>query len=64
MVFCNEPTKDFSEISAFRVKSNWSPPKGRLALEIFLSQVEEGKYSLLPGNSTSYSLIKEEWKAM
>ena len=34
---CNEPTEDFSEIPAFRIKSNLSPPNGHPALEIFLS---------------------------
>ena len=62
--FCNEPTEDFSEIPAFRIKSNWSPPKGHPALEMFLSQMEGEIFSFLPGNSTSYKLTKEEWKAM
>ena len=31
---------------------------------MFLSQVEGEIFSLLPGNSTSYNLTKEEWKAM
>ena len=26
--FRNEITQDFSEVPAFRVKSNWNPPKG------------------------------------
>ena len=64
MVFCNVPTKEFSEIPAFRIKSNWSSPKGHLALEMFLSQMEGEMFSPLPGNSTSYNLTKEEWKAM
>ena len=45
-------------------KSNWSPPKGHPALEMFLSQMEGEIFSLLPGKSTSYNLTKEEWKAM
>ena len=64
MVFCNGPTKEFIEIPAFRIKSNWSSPKGHLALEMFLSQMEGEMFSPLPGNSTSYNLTKEEWKAM
>ena len=46
------------------VKSNWSPPKCHPELEMFLSQMEGVIFSLLPGNSTSYNLTKEEWKAM
>ena len=62
--FRNEPTEDFSEIPVFKIKSNWSPPKGHPALEMFLSQTEGDIFSLLPGNSTSYNLTKEESKAM
>ena len=54
--FCNEPMEDFSEIPAFRIKSNWSPPKCYPALQMFLSQMEGEILSLLPGNSTSYNL--------
>ena len=42
--FRNEPTEDLlrnAEISAFMVKSNWSPTKGHPTLEIFLTQMEE-----------------------
>ena len=56
--------EDFSEIPAFRIKSNWSPPKGHPALELFLGQMEGDIFSLLPGNSTPYNLTKEEWKSM
>ena len=38
--FRNEPTEDFSEIPAFRIKSNWSPTKGHPVLEMFLNQME------------------------
>ena len=58
--FRNEPTEDFSEIPAFGIKSNWSPPKGHPALEMFLSRMEGETFSLLPSNSTSYNLTKEE----
>ena len=34
-------TTDFSEIPAFRPTSTWTPPKGCLSLEMFLSQVEK-----------------------
>ena len=60
--FRNEPTEDFSEILAFRINANWSIPKGLPALEIFLSQMKGKIFSLLPGNSTSYNLIEEEWR--
>ena len=62
--FRNEPTEDFCEIPAFGIKSNWSSPKGHPTLEMFLRQMEGEIFSLLPGNSTSYNLTKEEWKAM
>ena len=62
--FRNEPTEDFSEIPAFRIKSNWSSTKGHPALEMFLNQMEGEIFSLLPGNSASYNLTKVEWKAM
>ena len=56
--FCNEPTEDFTEIPAFRIKSNWSPPKGHPTLEMHLSQMEGEIFSLLPGGSASYNLTK------
>ena len=37
--FRNEPMEEFSEIPAFKIKSNWSPPKGHPALEIKSDQV-------------------------
>ena len=58
--FRNEPREDFCEIPAFRIKSNWSPRKGHPALEMFLSRMEGETFSLLPSNSTSYNLTKEE----
>ena len=38
--FRNDPTENVSEAPAFRVKSNWKPPKGHPAVEIFLSKLE------------------------
>ena len=35
----NEATEEFSEIPAFKIRSNWSPPKGHPALEIKSDQV-------------------------
>ena len=62
--FRDEPSVDFSEVPAFRPKSNWNPPKGHLCLELFLSKVEEEIFSLLPETAQSYNLTKEEWEAM
>ena len=62
--FRNEPREDFCETPTFRIKSNWSPPKGHPAPEMFLSRMEGETFSLLPSNSTSYNLTKEEWKVM
>ena len=59
--FRNEPTEDSP---AFRIKSNWSLPKGHPVLEMFLSQMEGDIFSLLLGISTSYNITKEEWKVM
>ena len=62
--FRNEPTENFSKATAFRVKSNWNPPKGHLAVEIFLSKLETEIFSVLLGTSLDYNLSKEEWLAM
>ena len=62
--FGNEPTENFSEAPAFRVKSNWNPPKGHPAIEIFLSKLETEIFSVLPGTPLDYNLSKEEWLAM
>ena len=53
--FHNEPTEGFSEIPAFRIKSNWSTAKAHPPLEMFLSQMEGEIFSLLSGNS--YNLL-------
>ena len=47
--FRNEPTEKFSEKPAFNIKSNWNPPNGQSALEIFLSKLENEVFSVLPG---------------
>ena len=59
-----EPTENFSEAPAFRVKSNWNPPKGHRAIEIFRSKLETEIFSVLPGTPLDYNLSKEEWLAM
>ena len=53
-----EPMEDFRETPAFRIKSNWSLPKDHPALEMFLSHMKVGIFSLLPGSSTSYNRTK------
>ena len=62
--FRNEPTENLSERPAFHVKSNWNPPNGHHALEIFLSKLENEVFSVLPGTPRDYNLSKEEWLAM
>ena len=59
-----QPTENFSESPAFRVKSNWNQPKGHPAVEIFLSKLETEIFSVLPGTPLDYNLSKEEWLAM
>jgi len=62
--FRNEVTENFSEVPAFRPKSNWNPPKGSAALELFLGRLEQKLFELLPGKSYNLNLDKEEWFAM
>ena len=59
--FRNEPTENFSEAPAFRVKSNWNPPNGHPAIELFLSKLESEIFSVLPGTPLDYDLFKKEW---
>ena len=46
----------------FKSKSNWNPPKGAPALELFLKQTEI--LSILPGKAANYNLAKEEYLIM
>ena len=62
--FRNQPTENVSVKPAFDVKRNWSPPNGHLALEIFLSKLENEVFSVLPSTPRDYNLSKEEWLAM
>ena len=64
LFFRNEPTENFCEAPAFRVKSNWNPPKGHSAIEIFESRLETEIFSVLPGTPFDYNLSKEQWLAM
>ena len=60
----NEPSDGFSNVLAFRPKSQWKPPTGHPCVELFLSRLEKELFSFLPGKPQSYNLTKEEWKAM
>ena len=62
--FKNDVTEIFSQLPAFQNKCNWNPPKEQPALEIFLSQIEGDIFSVLPGNTSSYKLTKNEWLVM
>ena len=62
--FRNEPSNEFSEIPAFRPKSNWKPPAGHPCVELFLSKMEHELFSFLPGKPQSYNLTREEWEAL
>ena len=62
--FRNEPTENFSEKLAFHVKSNFNPPNGHPALEIFFSKLEDEVFSVLPGTTRDNNLSKEEWLAV
>ena len=62
--FRNDATENFSQLPAFRNKSNWNPPKEHSALQMFLSQLEGDIFSVLPGNTSSYNLTKNEWLTM
>ena len=62
--FRNERQENVSEISKFKSKSTWNPPKGALALELFLSQTEKDILSILPGKATNYNLSKGEYLTM
>ena len=59
--FRNERQENVSEISEFKNKSTWNPPKGAPALELFLSQTEKDILSTLPGKPTNYNLSKEKY---
>ena len=47
--FRNKPAEKLSEKPAFNVKSNWNPPNGHPALEIFLSKPENEVFFVLLG---------------
>ena len=39
-----EETEKVVEISTYKLKSTWNPPKGSPALELFLSKIKEESY--------------------
>ena len=62
--FRNKPLDDFSNVPAFRPKSQWKPPAGHPCVELSLNRLEKELFLFLPGKPQSYNLTKEEWKAM
>ena len=62
--FRNEPSDDFSNVPAFRPKSQWKPPTGHPCVELFLSRLKKELFSFLPAKTQSYNPTKEERKAM
>ena len=62
--FRNEPTNNFSEIAAFRPKSEWKRPKGHASLEVFLSRVEKELFSDEINDSTQSNHSGDEWKTL
>ena len=62
--FRDEPTSDFSNISAFTPKSVWKPPKGHPNLEVFISQVESDLFKAIERPLGYSKLSKEEWDAI
>ena len=62
--FRNEVPQNNEEISQFKVKSRWNPPKGHPALEAFLNETEKDVFSLIPEREKDYNLPKDEYLAM
>ena len=50
----------FSQLPAFRNKSDWNPSKGQPVLEMLLKHFEEDIVTVLPCNTASYNLTKNE----
>ena len=62
--FRNEPTLDFSEKPTFHTKSSQNPPKGDPHLQVFLSRVEEERFTIIERPVRHSNLSQEEWKAI
>ena len=53
-----------SEVTTYKLKSTWNPPKGPPALELFLSKVQEDIFSVLPGHPKKFNLNRGEYLSM
>ena len=68
--FINEADlqRDFDDsamqISTYKLKSTWNPPKGSPALDLFLSKIKEDIFSVLPGHPKKFNLSKEKYLTM
>ena len=62
--FRNEVPQNNEEISQFKVKSQWNPPKGHPALVVFLNKTEKDIFSLILERVKDYNLTKDEYLAM
>ena len=62
----NEPSQDFSEKTAFRMKSSWKPPIGHPNLEVFLRKnfFEKELFKVIETPLNYSNLTKEEWQAI
>ena len=56
--FKNEPTKEFTNITALSPKSTWTPPNGHPNLEVYLSQVENEVFKI-PKEQVGYSNLNK-----
>ena len=56
--FRDEPSPNFSEVPAFRPKSNWKPPPGHRCAELFLSKLESELFSFCQVNLKLRTLPK------
>ena len=55
--FGNESHKNSNETFEFNSRFIWNPPKGAVALELFLNQVEKDIFSLLPGKAANSKIV-------
>ena len=62
--FRNHSSVPNGQISSFKVKSNWKPPKGHAALELFLSKLEKERNNISPKELGYSNMTSEEWKVM
>ena len=62
--FRNESQYIPSEVSTYKLKSTWNPPKGSPALKLFLSKVKEDIFSVLSELPKKFNLNREEYLTM